>query len=86
MCHCDEAVIPPSDPVGTPAEVVPSPEPEPKTEKTPEAKQVTGTKRKRTSKGAGGPPAKKIVGDGTRDPATPVTWKSNSTGIVIKLV
>ncbi|XP_031178566.1 ribonucleases P/MRP protein subunit POP1 isoform X2 [Sander lucioperca] len=83
VCQCCEAVVPPVLPVVTPAEVVPTVEPEPKPEKTAEAKQVTGTKRKRTFKDAGGPPAKKILGDGTRSPTTSVTWKSSSNGIVI---
>lgn len=88
VCQCCEAVVPPVVPVVTPAEVVPTSEQEqePKPEKTPEAKQVTGTKRKRNCKAASGPPAKKILGDGTRAPSTPVTWKSHSTGIIIKLV
>ncbi|XP_044063010.1 ribonucleases P/MRP protein subunit POP1 isoform X2 [Siniperca chuatsi] len=83
VCQCSEAVVPPVAPVVTPAEVVPTLEPEPKPEKIPEAKQITGTKRKRTCKDASGPPAKKILGDGTRAPTTPVTWKSSSTGIVM---
>ncbi|KAF1387404.1 hypothetical protein PFLUV_G00078340 [Perca fluviatilis] len=80
VCQCCEAVVPPVVPVVTPAEVVPTIEPEPKTA---EAKQMTGTKRKRTFKDAGGPPAKKILGDGTRSLTTPVTWKSSSNGIVM---
>ncbi|XP_068592178.1 ribonucleases P/MRP protein subunit POP1 [Cebidichthys violaceus] len=80
VCQCCEAVLPPAV---TPAEVVPALEPEPEPEKTPEAKQMTGTKRKRTCKDASEPPAKKILGDGTRSPTTPVTWKSSSNGIVI---
>ncbi|XP_029927547.1 ribonucleases P/MRP protein subunit POP1 isoform X2 [Myripristis murdjan] len=84
VCQCCEAVIPPVAPVITPAGfVAPTPEPELNPEKTPEAKQTPGTKRKRSCKDAVGPPAKKIVGDGTRSPTTPVTWKSSSTGIVI---
>ncbi|XP_042279648.1 ribonucleases P/MRP protein subunit POP1 [Thunnus maccoyii] len=83
VCQCCEAVVPPVVPVVKPAEVVPTVESEPKPEKTPETKQITGTKRKRSRKDANGPPAKKILGDGTRSPTTPVTWKSNSTGIVI---
>lgn len=86
MCQCCEAVVPPVVPAVTPAEVVPTPEPEPTPEKTPESKQITGTKRKRLFKDASEPPAKKILGDGTRSPTTPVTWRSSSNGIVIKLV
>ncbi|XP_032373912.1 ribonucleases P/MRP protein subunit POP1 isoform X1 [Etheostoma spectabile] len=83
VCQCCEAVLAPVVPVVTPAEVGPTIEPEPKPEKTAEAEQMTGTKRKQTFKDAGGPPAKKILGDGTRSPTTPVTWKSSSNGIVI---
>lgn len=86
VCQCCEPVVPPVVAVVTPPEVVSTQEPEPKPEEIPEAKLVTGTKRKRTSKDASGPPAKKILGDGTRSPTTPVTWRSNSTGIIIKLV
>lgn len=85
VCQCCEAVIPPVVPLVT-SGVVPTHEMEPKPEKTSETKPVTGTKRKRPREDAGGPPAKKILGDGTRSPSTPVTWKSSSTGIVIKLV
>ncbi|XP_056290112.1 ribonucleases P/MRP protein subunit POP1 isoform X2 [Pseudoliparis swirei] len=80
VCQCDEAVLPPAV---TPAEVVPALEPEPEPEKTPESKPTTGTKRKRTFKDAREPSAKMILGDGTRSPTTPVTWKSSSNGIVI---
>ncbi|XP_037309775.2 ribonucleases P/MRP protein subunit POP1 isoform X1 [Pungitius pungitius] len=72
VCQCCEAVLPPIPPV-------PAPEPE----KTPKAKQMTGTKQKRTCKNDSEPPAKKTLGDGTRSPNTPVTWKSLSNGIVI---
>ncbi|TKS81641.1 Ribonucleases P/MRP protein subunit POP1 [Collichthys lucidus] len=44
VCQCCEAVVPPVVPVVIPAGVVLTPEPE--SEKTPEAQQVTGTKRK----------------------------------------
>lgn len=84
VCQCCEAVVPPVVPVVKSAEVVVTHELEPKPEKTPETKQLTGTKRKRASDDPGGPPAKKILGDGTRASSTPVTWKSSSTGIVIK--
>ncbi|XP_073341197.1 ribonucleases P/MRP protein subunit POP1 [Pagrus major] len=83
VCQCYEAVVPPAVPVVTPAEVVPTLKTEPKPEKTSDCKQVTGIKRKRTCKDASGPPAKKILGDGTRSPTTPVTWRSSSAGIVI---
>lgn len=78
VCQCCEAVLPPAAPV----EVNPTLE----AENTPEAKPVPGTKRKRSRKDATGPPAKKILGDGTRLPSTPVSWRSSSNGIVIKFV
>ncbi|KAM3615196.1 uncharacterized protein V6R79_024716 [Siganus canaliculatus] len=83
VCQCCEAVIPPVVPVVTSAEVDPIVEPETAPEKIPDTKQVIATKRKRSCEAASGPPAKKILGDGTRSPTTPVTWKSSSTGIVI---
>uniref|UniRef100_A0A3B5AHF8 POP1 homolog, ribonuclease P/MRP subunit n=1 Tax=Stegastes partitus TaxID=144197 RepID=A0A3B5AHF8_9TELE len=83
VCQCCEAVLPPVVPVVTPAEANPILESESKPENKPEAKPITGTKRKRSSKDFTGPPAKKILGDGTRLPTTPITWKSSSTGIVI---
>ncbi|XP_054476838.1 ribonucleases P/MRP protein subunit POP1 [Anoplopoma fimbria] len=83
VCQCCEAVLPPVAPAVTPADVVPAIKLEPKPESTPKAKQVTGIKRKQTCKVDGEPPAKKILGDGTRSPTTPVTWKSSSNGIVI---
>ncbi|XP_039972996.1 ribonucleases P/MRP protein subunit POP1 [Xiphias gladius] len=83
VCQCCEAVVSPVVPVVTPAEVAPTPEPELKPDKTPDAIQIPGTKRKWNYKNASGPPAKKILGDGTRSPSTPVTWRSSSTGIVI---
>uniref|UniRef100_A0A672GZ02 POP1 homolog, ribonuclease P/MRP subunit n=1 Tax=Salarias fasciatus TaxID=181472 RepID=A0A672GZ02_SALFA len=86
VCQCLEAVVPPVVPVVTAAEVQPAGEPEVKPESPPGAEPKPGTKRKRSCKDAGGPPAKKIIGDGTRSPSTPVTWKSGSTGIVIKSV
>ncbi|XP_022609120.1 ribonucleases P/MRP protein subunit POP1 [Seriola dumerili] len=83
VCQCCEAVVPPVVPVVTPAEVAPTPEPELKPPKTHGAIQISRTKRKRNCKDASGPPAKKILGDGSRSPTTPVTWRSSSTGIVI---
>lgn len=82
VCQCCEAVLPPAAPV----EVNPTLEAESEPENTPEAKPVPGTKRKRSRKDATGPPAKKILGDGTRLPSTPVSWRSSSNGIVIKFV
>uniref|UniRef100_UPI0037E952F7 ribonucleases P/MRP protein subunit POP1 n=1 Tax=Semicossyphus pulcher TaxID=241346 RepID=UPI0037E952F7 len=83
VCQCCEAVVPSVVPVVTPAEVVSTLEPDQKPEKTHEAKQITGTKRKQTCKDATRPQAKKILGDGTRSPITQITWKSSSTGIII---
>ncbi|CAN9514059.1 unnamed protein product [Ophioblennius macclurei] len=83
VCQCYEAVVPPVVPVATPAEVQPAAESVAKPKNPPETKSIPGTKRKRNCKEANGPPAKKILGDGTRSPSTPVTWKSSSTGIVI---
>ncbi|XP_034089279.1 ribonucleases P/MRP protein subunit POP1 isoform X2 [Gymnodraco acuticeps] len=80
VCQCCDPVVPP---VVTPAEVFPTLQLEPKPEKTSDAKQITETKRKRKCKDASGPPAKKILGDGTRSPSTPVTWNSSSNRIVI---
>lgn len=84
VCQCCEAVLPPVVPVVKSAEVGLTHELEGKAEKTPEVKQPTGAKRKRASEAPGGPPAKKILGDGTRSSSTPVTWKSSSSGIVIQ--
>lgn len=84
VCQCWEAVLPPVVPVVKSVEVVLTHELEGKAEKTSEAKQPTGAKRKRASEPPGGPPAKKILGDGTRSPSTPVTWKSSSSGIMIQ--
>ncbi|XP_068179924.1 ribonucleases P/MRP protein subunit POP1 isoform X2 [Antennarius striatus] len=80
VCRCCEAVSSPVVPVVTP---VPLLEPEPTPEKTCESRQVTGSKRKRSVRDDSGVPAKKILGDGTRSPSTPVAWKSSSTGITI---
>lgn len=79
VCQCCEAVLPPAAPV----EVNPTLEAESEPENTPETKPVPGTKRKRSCKDATGPPAKKILGDGTRLRSTPVSWRSSSNGIVI---
>lgn len=84
VCQCGEAVLPPVVLVEKCAEVVLTHEMEGKAEKPPEAKQPTGGKRKRANEAPGGPLAKKILGDGTRSPSTPVTWKSSSSGIIIQ--
>uniref|UniRef100_A0A7N8YC96 POP1 homolog, ribonuclease P/MRP subunit n=1 Tax=Mastacembelus armatus TaxID=205130 RepID=A0A7N8YC96_9TELE len=83
VCQCCEAVVPPVEPVVRPAETASTPETQHKPQKTPVTVQISGTKRKQSCKDVSGPPAKKILGDGTRSPTTPVTWKSSSTGIVI---
>uniref|UniRef100_A0A672YI14 POP1 homolog, ribonuclease P/MRP subunit n=1 Tax=Sphaeramia orbicularis TaxID=375764 RepID=A0A672YI14_9TELE len=77
VCDCSEAVVPVVVPEPSPAEVTPTVDSEPKPKTTP------GAKRKRSSKDQSGPPAKKILGDGTRSPTTPVTWKSSSSTTVI---
>ncbi|MEQ2171201.1 hypothetical protein GOODEAATRI_008226, partial [Goodea atripinnis] len=59
---------------------------EAESENIPDNKLKPGAKRKRSRKDASEPAEKKILGDGTRLPSTPVTWKSSSTGIVIKNV
>ncbi|XP_037533062.1 ribonucleases P/MRP protein subunit POP1 [Nematolebias whitei] len=83
VCQCHEAVVPPVVPEVPDAEVNDAPQPESKPENTSEEKLKRGTKRKRSSKGTSEPTVKKILGNGTRLPGTPVTWKSCSTGIVI---
>uniref|UniRef100_A0A672YHN0 POP1 homolog, ribonuclease P/MRP subunit n=1 Tax=Sphaeramia orbicularis TaxID=375764 RepID=A0A672YHN0_9TELE len=55
----------------------------PTVDSEPKPKTTPGAKRKRSSKDQSGPPAKKILGDGTRSPTTPVTWKSSSSTTVI---
>ncbi|XP_062394520.1 ribonucleases P/MRP protein subunit POP1 [Sardina pilchardus] len=78
LCQCSEAVMPVPEPVPSPAvEAVAVPT------KDPPQKPVTGRKRKRAEQDSDGQPAKKILGDGTRSPTCPVTWKSPTTGIVI---
>uniref|UniRef100_A0A1A8RGE0 Processing of 1, ribonuclease P/MRP subunit n=1 Tax=Nothobranchius rachovii TaxID=451742 RepID=A0A1A8RGE0_9TELE len=81
VCRCWEAVPPSVDPEVSCGKEKSAPHPEP--ENVLEAKLKPGAKRKRSSVDASEPPVKKILGDGTRLPGTPVTWKSSSTGIVI---
>ncbi|XP_028985467.1 LOW QUALITY PROTEIN: ribonucleases P/MRP protein subunit POP1 [Betta splendens] len=84
VCQCFEAVVTPVVPVVLPpTKVVSTLELELKADETPEATQVPRAKRKRSCKDVAEPPAKKILGDGTRSPSTPISWKSSSTGIVI---
>ncbi|XP_064196709.1 ribonucleases P/MRP protein subunit POP1 [Anguilla rostrata] len=83
VCQCSEAVVPPT-PVPLPA---PEPDPAAGPTEAPDREQPAGRKRKRKSaQGGSGDtvPMKKILGDGTRSPLTPVTWMSDSTGIVIR--
>lgn len=47
---------------------------------------TSGRKRKRAEQDSDAQPVKKILGDGTRSPTCPVTWKSALTGIIIKYV
>uniref|UniRef100_H3D6Z6 POP1 homolog, ribonuclease P/MRP subunit n=1 Tax=Tetraodon nigroviridis TaxID=99883 RepID=H3D6Z6_TETNG len=82
VCQCSEAVYPPALPAGIPAEVPIHGEEHP-SGKSSETEQMTGTKRKRSGEDASEPPAKKILGDATRSPTTPVTWRSSTTGIVL---
>ncbi|KAM9310736.1 ribonucleases P/MRP protein subunit POP1 isoform 2-T2 [Pholidichthys leucotaenia] len=83
VCQCCEVVLPLVEPVVTPAEVNPGLEPESAPVNTPETESEPRNKRKWSCKSTSGPPAKKILGDGTRSPSTPVTWRSSSTGILI---
>ncbi|XP_030638970.1 ribonucleases P/MRP protein subunit POP1 [Chanos chanos] len=81
VCQCSEAVVPSA----TAAVPVPAPVPTPVPESTQPSPtgQPTSRKRKRTDGNPDGQPAKKIVGDGTRSPTTPVSWRSPVSGIVI---
>ncbi|XP_063055641.1 ribonucleases P/MRP protein subunit POP1 [Engraulis encrasicolus] len=86
VCQCTEAVVPPT------VIAVPLPELKQESEEpSPVAAaplvstptQAKGRKRKRAEKDPGAQSAKKILGDGTRSPTCPITWKSASTEIVI---
>ncbi|KAM9806947.1 ribonucleases P/MRP protein subunit POP1 [Syngnathus typhle] len=82
VCQC-QPVVPLPVPSVLHAEVISATDLEPKPDENPPTKQTPGMKRKQNPKDASGPVAKKILGDGTRSPNTPVTWKSSSTGILI---
>nr|XP_061789906.1 ribonucleases P/MRP protein subunit POP1-like [Nerophis lumbriciformis] len=82
VCQCEAVVLPPL-PLVMQADMVSAAGSQPEPDKTREIKPTPGRKRKQSHRDANGPPAKKILGDGTRSPDTPVTWKSSSTGIVI---
>lgn len=83
VCQCVETVAPAPEisltepgPAATPTVADPSdPSSEP---------QPRGQKRKREDDGNNCQPAKKILGDGTRSPTTPVSWTSSKTHIVIR--
>ncbi|KAM6968283.1 ribonucleases P/MRP protein subunit POP1 [Aplochiton taeniatus] len=99
VCCCSEPMFQPDAPGALPVpepEPEPEPSPGPSTPLAPTPDPGRGLvkkpgvelkargKRKRNSSAAAGePPAKKILGDGTRSPMTPVSWKSSSTMIVI---
>lgn len=83
VCDCSEPVIPLFVPVAQPAEVPSSEDTKELPEPSKVVKEISGTKRKRSCTDQSGPPAKKILGDGTRSPTTPVTWRSNSSATVI---
>ncbi|XP_036395476.1 ribonucleases P/MRP protein subunit POP1 [Megalops cyprinoides] len=83
VCQCTVAVVPPA-PVAHPA-AEPDPAPAPGPTETAGKEQPEGRKRKRAGEESEvAVPVKKILGDGTRSPTTPVSWKSNSTEIVIR--
>lgn len=52
-------------------------------EPRPAAEPPAGRKRK-TDEGGAGPPAKKLLGDGTRPAGAPVRWESTDTAIAIR--
>lgn len=83
VCDCSEPVIPVVVPLAQPAEAPSSEDAKELPKPSPVVKQISGTKRKRSSLDKSGPPAKKILGDGTRSPTTPVTWRSKSSVTVI---
>ncbi|XP_047217407.1 ribonucleases P/MRP protein subunit POP1 isoform X2 [Girardinichthys multiradiatus] len=83
VCLCSEAVVTPVEPEVSCAEADLTVQVEAQSENISDNKLKPGAKRKRSRKDASEPAEKKILGDGTRLPSTPVTWKSSSTGIVI---
>ncbi|XP_042169369.1 ribonucleases P/MRP protein subunit POP1 isoform X2 [Oncorhynchus tshawytscha] len=90
VCQCSEAVLPPA-PVDLPVpQPAPTPTLAPGPGAGPEAVQASGSgsKRKWSSREpeAAGPPAKKLLGCSTISATTPVTWRSSTTGIVIRWV
>ncbi|XP_052362546.1 LOW QUALITY PROTEIN: ribonucleases P/MRP protein subunit POP1-like [Oncorhynchus keta] len=90
VCQCSEAVLPPA-PVDLPVpQPAPTPTLAPGPGAGPEAVQASGSgsKRKWASREpeAAGPPAKKLLGYSTISATRPVTWRSSTTGIVIRWV
>ena len=91
VCQCSEAVPPPPTleemPPAPASQPVPGPAPDTET-KGPQPDRTKASKRKRSQgeTDTTGPPAKKVLGDGTRSPTTPVTWRSSTTGIVLRCV
>ncbi|CAL9705268.1 unnamed protein product [Knipowitschia caucasica] len=81
VCDCSVPIIPPVVPEVQAADVshVEESIELPKTV----VKPIPGSKRKRSCSEPSGPPAKKILGDGTRSPTTPIVWKSNTSSTVI---
>ncbi|KAM9798405.1 ribonucleases P/MRP protein subunit POP1 [Neosynchiropus ocellatus] len=82
VCQCSEVVLPPVVSEVKRPEIVSAVE-DAEPGKDSEIKPSSGTKRKQRSKDSTEPPAKKILGDGTRPPGTPITWRASSTGTVI---
>ncbi|KAK7885993.1 hypothetical protein WMY93_025614 [Mugilogobius chulae] len=83
VCDCSEPIIPLDVPVALSADTPSSEETMNLSKHSPVIKHISGTKRKRSSLDQSGPSAKKILGDGTRSPTTPITWKSKISTTVI---
>uniref|UniRef100_A0A4W4G133 Uncharacterized protein n=1 Tax=Electrophorus electricus TaxID=8005 RepID=A0A4W4G133_ELEEL len=81
VCECFVAVAPAVDTV--PLEPQTEAEPSSHTSLAASEPRRPGGKRKREGDGNDGRPAKKVLGDGTRSPLTPVSWASSKTEIVI---
>lgn len=82
VCGCSEPVVPVAVPEAIPV-APPSGDTQKSTKRSSEVRPTSGTKRKRRSSGQSEPPAKKLLGDGTRPPTAPVTWTSTSSSTVI---
>ncbi|XP_067094443.1 ribonucleases P/MRP protein subunit POP1 [Osmerus mordax] len=96
VCQCSEAVpppptleeMPPAPAPAPPSQPPPGPAQAPGPDTETKGPQPDGTKASKRKRSQGetettGPPAKKVLGDGTRSPTTPVTWRSSTTGIVL---